>query len=344
MAERYIVYGVDASYFTQKVLGLFAYKEIPTDYRKKTLGVRDEVEARSGTRLMPVVVTPEGEWLWDSTPIAFEMDRRFPASALLPEAPVRRIAARILEDFFDEWPTRHAVHFRWLYEQDIAVAGESIGRDLAGVPQEGELDEAARKLADQAIATVADWGRRTAEAVGAGSEARAEIENDWIRLVELLEQHLSRTPFLLGPRPSLPDFALFGGLHAHFLFDPRPKELTTEYGPAVVAYRDRVAQARASRAEPWPEEEDLPETLAPLFQHVAMGFHRFLGANRAALEAGENTLELDLGHGPRRMRARRYSEKTRSDTAKAIAALSVPERERAEDALGAFGVLDIYCD
>jgi len=342
MPEPYIVYGVDASYFTQKVLGLLAYKEIPVDYRKKTLAVREEVEAKSGTRLMPVVVTPEGEWLWDSTPIAFEMDRRFPESALLPPDPVLAVTARILEDFFDEWPTRHAVHFRWLYGEDIAVAGESIARDLAGIPQDAAPDEEGRALVDRAKTTVAEWGRRTAESVGAGAHARGEIENDWIRLVELLEQHVRRHSFLLGDRPSLPDFALFGALHAHFLFDPRPRELTREYGPGLADYRDRVAAARATAAAPWPEVDDPPETLAPLLQHIAMGFHRFLAANRAALKAGEDAFELDLGYGLRHMRARRYPEKTRRDTASALAALSEPEQERVEAALGAFGVLDIY--
>lgn len=342
MSDRYIVFGVDASYFTQKVLGLLAYKEIPVDYRKKTLAVREEVEAKSGTRLMPVVVTPEDEWLWDSTPIAFEMDRRFPESALLPPDPVLAVTARILEDFFDEWPTRHAVHFRWLYEEDIAVSGESIARDLAGIPQNAELDAEGRALVDRAKATVADWGRQTAENVGAGAQARAEIENDWIRLVELLDQHFRRHSFLLGERPSLPDFALFGALDAHFLFDPRPKALTREYGPSLADYRDRVLAARASSAAPWPKTDEPPETLAPLLQHIAMGFHRFLAANRAALVAGESSFELDLGHGPRRMRPRRYSEKTRADTARALAALSGPERARIEAVLGPLGVLDIH--
>ena len=344
MSDPYIVYGVDASYFTQKVLGLLAYKEIPVDYRKKTLAVREAVESKSGTRLMPVVVTPEGEWLWDSTPIAFEMDRRFPDSSLLPHSPVLRSAARILEDFFDEWPTRHAVHFRWLYEENIAVSGESIARDLAGIPQGSELDAEGRALVDRAKATVTEWGRRTAMAVGAGPEAQAEIENDWIRLVELLAQHFRHHAFLLGARPSLPDFALFGALHAHFLFDPRPRDLVLEYGPGLRDYRDRLAAATASQAAPWPKADELPESLAPLLQHISIGFHRFLGANRAALAAGEDSFDLDLGYGPRHMRVRRYSEKTRRETAEALAALPEGEREAVVDALGPLGVLDAYTD
>jgi len=342
MGASYIVYGVEASYFTQKVLGLFSYKEIPTEFRKKTLAMREEVEARAGTRLMPVVVTPEEEWLWDSTPIAFEMENRFPESTVLPPSPVLRIAARVLEDFFDEWPTRHAVHFRWLYEENVAVSGESIGRDLAGIPQDAELDEEGRTIVERTKTTVAEWGRNTAEAVGAGAEAQAEIENDWIRLVELLDRHFARHAFLLGARPSLPDFALFGALHAHFLFDPRPKELTQEYGPNVVTFRERMLEARASRAADWPEEDALPETLDPLLQHIAMGFHRFLATNKAALEAGEDTLTLDLGHGSRQMRPRRYAEKTRRDTASALAGLNEADRVAVSRAFSPSGALAVY--
>jgi len=63
----------------------------------------------------------------DTGPIVMQEAVSVPGAASAGE-----LAARILEDFFDEWPTRHAVHFRWLYEEDIAVAGESIARDLAG--------------------------------------------------------------------------------------------------------------------------------------------------------------------------------------------------------------------
>ena len=62
----YIIYGADASYFTQKALSYFAYKGIPFEYRKKTLLVQGEVEEKSGTHMIPVVVTPGGDYIWDT--------------------------------------------------------------------------------------------------------------------------------------------------------------------------------------------------------------------------------------------------------------------------------------
>ncbi len=342
MSDRFILYGVEASYFTRKVLALFAYKELPTDFRRKTLMVAPEVEARAGTRLMPVVVTPEGEWLWDSTPIALEMDRRYPVSAVLPETPLLHLTARILEDFLDEWPTRQALHFRWYYPESRAVGGGSIARDLLGLPQDAKLDAESGAVVEKARSNVESWATRTATAIGADAAARDEMVGEFVRLIEILDRHFADNAFLLGPRPSLPDFALEGGLAAHFLYDPDPQRLIEAHGPHVIAYHERIASARSSEAPPWPAADAFAESLAPLLQHVALGFHRFLLANHAALAAGRDHLTLDLGYGERRLRTRRYTEKTRAETAAVLAGLDDAERERIETVLEPLGVLEAY--
>lgn len=342
MAGGYILYGMDASYFTQKVLGLFTYKQIPTDYRRKTLGVRKEVEAKAGTRLMPVVVTPEEEWMWDSTPIALEMERRFLDSAILPPSPALYAATRILEDFFDEWPTRQALHFRWFHDECVQVAGGSLARDSAGVPQGAELDAEGEKMVGEVLDVIKRWGRSTAEKVGAGADKHAEMEGEYLRLVELLDAHFAAHPFLLGPRPSLADFALWGGLEAHFLFDPIPKALTEAHAPNVCAFHQRLNALTASDAPNWPEEDSVPETLAPVLQHIGLGFHLFLEANKDALADGRKELMLDFGYGPNTMRTRSYAEKTRKDTSDALSALGEEGKTAIRRELGDFGVLEVY--
>ncbi len=342
MSERFILYGVEASYFTRKVLALFAYKELPTDFRRKTLMIAPGIEARAGTRLMPVVVTPRDEWLWDSTPIALEMDRRYPASAVLPETPLLHLTARILEDFFDEWPTRQALHFRWYDPESRAVGGGSIARDLLGLAQDAQLDAEGEAMVEKVRSSVESWATKTAAAVGADRSAQPEMEGEFLRLVEILDRHFAGNAFLLGARPSLPDFALEGGLAAHFLYDPTPRRLIEAQAPHVVTYHERIAAARASQAPPWPDEDGFAESLAPLLQHVALGFHRFLIANHAAIGAGRDHLTLDLGYGARRLRIRRYTEKTRADTAAVLADLGDAERRAVEDALDPLGVLEAY--
>ncbi|MFQ5347315.1 MAG: glutathione S-transferase family protein [Rhodothalassiaceae bacterium] len=340
MYDRFTVYGVEASYFTRKVLALLAYKGLPTDFRRKTLMVAPEVEARAGTRLMPVVVTPEGEWLWDSTPIAFAMERRFPESPVLPPTPVLHVTARILEDFFDEWPTRQALHFRWYYAPDREHGGGSVARDILGIAQDAPLDAEGEAMVEKARASVESWATRTAAAVGADAAAREEMTGEFVRLVAILDRHFADVPFLLGDRPTLPDFALAGGLAAHFLYDPTPRGLIERHGPNLIAYHERLQAARADSVPPWSENDGFAETLAPLLQHVALGFHNFLKANHAALSAGHKELTLDLGYGARRLSTRRYTERTRAETAAALAGLDPAARSRAEAALAPLGVLE----
>ena len=197
-------------------------------------------------------------------------------------------------------------------------------------------------MVEKARATVESWATQTAVAVGADAAARDEMAGEFVRLIEILDRHFADQAFLLGPRPSLPDFALEGGLAAHFLYDPTPRQLIEKYGPHVIAYHERLRAARASQAAPWPEADMFAQSLAPLLQHVALGFHRFLIANHAALAAGRKDLTLDLGYGARQLRTRRYTEKTRAETAAVLAGLGDGERQAVEAALDPLGVLEAY--
>ncbi|GEQ96962.1 glutathione S-transferase [Iodidimonas gelatinilytica] len=343
MSAPYIIYGMDASYFTQKALSLLSYKEIPTDFRKKSIAVRAEVEQKSGTHMMPVMVTPQDEWMWDTTPIAFELDKRFPKSAILPPAPLARIIARILEDFFDEWTTRAAIFFRWNSPEDIAHSGDSLARDAVGIPQNIPLDATGQKLVRQARDMIETWARKTIEKLDAHNNAHGEIIGEYSRLMTLLDQHFAVSDFLLGSKPCLADFALQGALTAHFLFDPTPRMLTEKIAPAVVAYQQRMKAAKASRlGEDWPMMTTVPETLAPVLQHIAMGFHAYLAGNQKALKAGRTMVDVDLGYGPRTIIARPYTEKTRIETAKDFHSLSPEDQKIVSKALSPLGVMEAY--
>ena len=159
MSDLYKVYGARASYFTQKMLGILRYKEIPHEFLKKTLALREEVEKAAGTRLMPVIKTPEGDYLFDTTPMALEMDRRFPGSDLLPEAAIPRITARVIEDFLDEWFTRFVLNFRWFHVRDCEHSADSITRDVIGVEADAELTAEQQTIYDTVSSTLqrAPW-------------------------------------------------------------------------------------------------------------------------------------------------------------------------------------------
>ncbi len=338
----YIIYGADASYFTQKALSYFAYKGIPFEYRKKTLLIQDEVEKKSGTHMIPVLVTTGGDYIWDTTPVMLGLEEQFPAGGILPATPRQRIVARLLEDYLDEWVPRIVIHLRWCNDEDARVSGESIVRDMLEIPEGAALDEAQQAIFDQAFDQLRGWGLRTCEKVGSAASDAAQVEEELGRFLVCLEAHLKTSKYLLGDRPSLPDFTLMGALQAHFLFDPTPRALVGQIAPSLGRYHSDMAGVSADEAGEWLADDEIPIGLTPLLQQIGATFMRFLPVNAAAVAAGDRELTIDLGHGERTISSRRYTEKCRAQIATEIAALDADGKASVEAILAPTGCWAAY--
>lgn len=341
MNKSYIVYGVDASYFTQKVLGFMTYLGLPVDYRKRTVFVRQEIERRAGTHLIPVVVTPGDEYLWDSTPLGVEMDRRASGPGLWPANPVQRLVARVIEDFFDEWMTRPAVHFRWQYEADAESSGAALVCDLLGLDAIPGPDDGQRAAFDNLFTTLKEWGAGTCHKIGALD--KASVEKEFTRVMRILNRHFASHAFLLGNLPSLADFSLYGGLHAHFLRDPSPRALIEEQAPNLFDFRDRMTVLRAENLiETWQDTAEIAPSLSPLLAEIGRGFVPFLEANRRALEAGRRELSFDFGAGEETARSRKYTEICRAEIASELASLDDRDQALVREILDPAGCYQVY--
>ena len=64
--------------------------------------------------------------------------------------------------------------------------------------------------------------------------------------------------YLLGGRPCLADFAVFGANAAHFVGDPYCRELADEHGPAAVAHTHRLQIPQHQTFGDWFDADDLP--------------------------------------------------------------------------------------
>lgn len=339
----YTIYGVTPSYFTQKGIALLRFKELTFQFRWKDVTVREELEKRAGSRLIPVVVTGEGEYLWDTTPIAFFLDERYPEGQMLPQTPRQRIVARVLEDYLDEWVTRMVIHFRWFNEEDTLASGVAMARELVGVTaDEDDLTHEERAQIEGVLAGMITWGRKTCGDVGAGEDQMQQIHAEFARFLTCLEMHFRENDFLLGSRPSLGDFTLWGGLEAHFLFDPTPRALIESVAPALLAFHDRMQKTTCSNPGEWMADDKLPDMLMPLLQLVGSTFMKWLPHNRRALETEATTFDVDLGSGPISFKPRKYSEKCRAEIAAEIAALSDDDRASVEAILCPVGCWAAY--
>ena len=127
-AGVYRVHGMMQSYFTRKMTGYLDYKGIPWAFRRFP-GTSPEAMAAGFPGGMPVVETPAGEFMWDSTAMIHHLELRFPEPAVLPADPVQRFLCYVLEDAADEWLYRPAVGTRWHFPENAAVGGFELARD-----------------------------------------------------------------------------------------------------------------------------------------------------------------------------------------------------------------------
>lgn len=77
--------------------------------------------------LVPFLFSREGFDAYDSTAILEWLD---PELGLLPRDPATRWAARVMDEFWDEWGQCLALHQRWVVSGDTVFAGEGIVEEL----------------------------------------------------------------------------------------------------------------------------------------------------------------------------------------------------------------------
>ncbi|HEY9544994.1 MAG TPA: glutathione S-transferase N-terminal domain-containing protein, partial [Solimonas sp.] len=63
MSGQYVLHGWHLSYFSGKTRAYLRYKGVPfDDHAVDALTLMRRIPAKTGAMVMPVVVTPEGEW------------------------------------------------------------------------------------------------------------------------------------------------------------------------------------------------------------------------------------------------------------------------------------------
>lgn len=250
--NTYHVYGMTQSYFTRKITAYLDYKGIAWRLCRFS-GNNPEVLCAGWPGGIPALKTPGGEFMWDSTPVIHHLEQRFPEPSVLPSDPVQRFLCYILEDAADEWFYRLAVGSRWFFEENARHGGFELAREATF---EGPLTcEQARALVTAIMTSCCPPFGVTEENAQAWMD---EILRPWLKV---FGNHLENHPYLFGERPSLADFALYGGNAAHFINDPLCRSWVDADGPAVVRHTHRITQPWDQTFGDWSSPGDLPETL-----------------------------------------------------------------------------------
>ncbi|MCL6415705.1 glutathione S-transferase family protein [Aestuariirhabdus sp. Z084] len=259
---QYRHYGWQVSPYTAKTRAGLRFKrasfeDIAPDYRT----MKKRLAPKVGRIIMPVMETPEGEYLQDSTVILDHLEQQFPERPLLPVTPRQRLLCRLIELYADEWLPSIALHYRWYYkEQNYAFITREFG--ASALPNWPGFVQRflGRKLADrmQSYLPLCGVTERSVPAVERWCE----------RLLSILEDHLQQHRYLLGASPCVADLALYGPIYAHLYRDPYSSALVKQH-PALVDWIHRLGEgAPEAKAGQWLEKDAVPSTLDPLLQMI----------------------------------------------------------------------------
>lgn len=267
--------------------------------------------------LVPFLVTPDRQVLYDSTALAAWIDQKFPnpSGPLVPAEPAVAFAARLIDEAFDEFGLYMVHHNRWkLAALNNGRPGARLAAEFATQfpPLLGGIIGAwferrqVRRL--PYLFSVAPTGYRvdglpralTPPARAGFPPTHDLLEQAWERFLAATESILSEQRFLLGGHFTLADASAYGQLSMNLtdtLAAKRLKELAPKTFAWLEGIRDRNHVASLGVLE-------LTTTLAPLLDVILETFVPLMKSNAAAWSelhaAGErcfNERGFDAGLG-----------------------------------------------
>jgi glutathione S-transferase len=313
MSAPYRHYAWEMSLYSGKTRAYLRYKAIPHTEQVIRLWHMNLIQKKVGAQVMPVLQTPEGEWLQDTSHILDVLEQRHPVAPVVPSRPRQKMAAYLLEAWGDEFWLASAMHYRWNFDENFRDCFRPQGGDNL-------LPFAPRFIKNRLIDRVAATLRQFLKGLGVVPAQLGSIEQWTLSMLDVLDAHFARHTYLLGSKPCLGDFGLIGPLYAHLGRDPYPARELIAKRPHLAAWVRRMQHPEQPQAGSFLPDDAVPASLTPLFHSVFGEFWPQLEATlihvqraAAGLPPGEGfkrqlgSISIPLGGKPFQMRARPYS-------------------------------------
>lgn len=276
------LWGTPHSLYTGKVRSYLLKKGVAF---RELLPAHPQFQARIapvvGHFVVPVLETPDGRIIQDSTDIIEHLESRHPGRAMIPATPLQRSVALLLDGFGTEGLLPAAMHYRWSYRaaQEHFLRAE-FGRAVhSGSGREERLAAGLQLM---------DYFGGFLPALGVSAGTIPAIESACEELLHALDVHFQHHPYLLGGHPSIADFGMMAPLYAHLARDPYPSNLMKTRATNVFRWTERmnlpgIADGEfPEHAEAWPADDAIPATLEPVLALVFRDWGQQLAADAAA--------------------------------------------------------------
>jgi glutathione S-transferase len=285
MADGYRIIGAEMSPYSVKVRSYFRYKAIPHQWVLRNAASQADYEKYARMPIIPLVVTPDGKGIQDSTPIIDAMEKLYPAPSIHPDDGIASFVSALIEEFGDEWGNKWMFHYRWAREVDQVSSAGRIAR-MRG-PKAAEQEHAA--FTEKVRARMVDrvWF------VGSNEMTAPQIEAGFMDMLGLLDSHLDGRPYLFGGRPAFGDFGLWGQIYQMWT-DPTAGAIIGGGAPHVLDWVQRMLWPKAEgEFEAW---SALEPTLMPILtEQVGAQFMPWTCANEKALTEAREEFSVTLG-------------------------------------------------
>ncbi|HQR24149.1 MAG TPA: glutathione S-transferase family protein [Steroidobacteraceae bacterium] len=287
---RYFLYSMQLSWYSAKVRPYLRFRRLPFDERTPTAReYYGEIKRRCGHAVVPIVITPDGEWLQDSSVIIERLEERFPGYPIVPTSPRQHFAAYLLELWADEFWLSAGVHARWSFPENYPKWRDELATAFApGFPT----------FVQRLLPLPLKWFmQRVNTQLGATPDQVALIERWMAQQLDHLERHFALMPYVFGARPSLADFSLAGPICGHLRYDESASRRLLRPRPRLYAWSERMMSATPAPSDgPYLADDAIPESLVPLLDSA---FHEMVPMLAALAELVRPMKNGRGGHLPR---------------------------------------------
>ena len=211
--------------FNEKIQRMLNYKGVPFQERYWRLADRKKVQRFNPTGKLPAL-EHDGQWVCDSTEMAYYIEQAFPQNPLLPEDPRLAGQVHVLEDWADES----------LYFYEMYLRFTTPGNQERNLPRMAEHESAFLRWL---LPKVVPMGIRKITATqGIGRKTLAQILRDTERHVDAVDKLLQDSDWLVADRLSLADLAVYAMFQCFRDADNALGILQRH--PPVIAWMERV--------------------------------------------------------------------------------------------------------
>ncbi len=252
---HFTLYAWRISWYSAKVRSYLQHKGIRfTEKKPSLLMFKRTIPQHCGDAAVPVLVTPEGQWLQDSTLIIEAMEQRYPKAPALPATPVQRCFALLVELWADEFWHPTAEHYRFSFHENFPLWRDELSTLLPGFP---------RFMRHAVVNHFHQFMLEVTRQVGVVPNTHGLVERWSERQLDALDAHFAAMPYLLGSRASLADFALMGPINGHLALDPYPLRQLIDRRQHLRGWIARMSATGQSAGAFLPDDQ-LPASLDPM--------------------------------------------------------------------------------